>query len=608
MHKFLSFLKEFYIPKKDELLNAFASFSRKELFIFISSIIVAIVSVVIILENINTYFMVEVPTSGGTITEGIIGIPTLINPVLALSDADKDLTSLVYSGLMRKTTEGIFIPDLAESYTVTPDGMTYTFIIKKNATFHDGTKVTADDVVFTVNKIKDPLIKSPRKLGWDGVTVSKKDDRTVVFSLTKPYISFMDSTTTGILPFHIWKNVTNTEFSLSPLNIKAIGSGPYFISSLSKNKDGIPEKYTLKYFKNFTLGSPHIKYLNIVSYSNEKDLIKALTSHSIDQAGGISSINAKVVLDAGYKIHTATLPRIFGIFFNSNKNNIASDKSVIKSFNYAIDKQEIVDKVLNGYGSVINSPIPETILPDQDISSTVKTSIDDANDLLDKNGWILGADGIRVHGGTKTVTQTKKVGKKTITKTVQVSLGPITKLAFSLTTGDTPELKYAATLIKDQLTKIGAQVEIKIFEPGQLNQIIRTRDYEMLLFGQDIKHESDLYSFWHSSQKNDPGLNIALYSNAKVDSILEATQKMSSYEDRAVKYEEFINEFNNDIPAILIYSPKYLYATSSELNHISLNTLTIPSDRFVPIYKWYANIDHVWKIFTNTPTNTGTDK
>jgi len=606
MHKFLLFIKEFYIPKKKELLDAYASFSKKELFVFISSLIVAIIAIFLILGKINDSFMVEVPTNGGTVTEGIIGTPTLINPVLALSDADKDLTAIVYSGLMRKDTNGNFIPDLAESYTVSPDGINYTFVIRKNAKFHDGVKVTADDVIFTINKIKDPLIKSPR-VGWDVVTVSKKDDSTVVFTLNKPYISFMDNTTIGILPLHIWKNVTTTEFGLSPLNIKSIGSGPYKIDSVSKNTNGIPEKYFLKYFKDFTLETPHIKYLNIISYANEKDLIKAMLSHSIDQAGGISPEKASSLEEAGYAIHTATLPRIFGIFFNSNKNKIFANKTVIQALNKAIDKQDIVNKVLSGYGVVVNSPIPETILSDKSNTNTVNTSIDEANELLDKNGWVKGEDGIRSQGGTKTVTQTKKVGKKTVTTKTQVSTGTATKLTFSLTTGDTPEFKYAATLIKEQLEKIGAQVDIKIYETGQLNQIIRARDYEFLLFGQDIKHESDLFSFWHSSQKNDPGYNIALYSNAKVDNILESIQKTTEYEQRIAKYKDFVSEFNKDLPAILIYSPKYIYATSKELSNVSLNTITIPSDRFAPLYKWYANKDHVWKIFTNTPANTGTD-
>jgi len=217
MHKFILFIKELHIYKKEELLGAAASFSRKQFLIFITIFVIAFVSMVMLISRVNSIFLVEVPEKGGEVTEGIVGVPTLVNPVIAISDADKDLSMLVYSGLMRKTPEGEFITDLAESYEISPDGTSYTFIIKKDAKFHDGKHVTSDDVIFTIEKIKDPIIKSPRKLGWDGVSVSKKDDYTVVFTLAKSYISFMDNMTIGILPSHLWKNVNVNEFNLSTL-------------------------------------------------------------------------------------------------------------------------------------------------------------------------------------------------------------------------------------------------------------------------------------------------------------------------------------------------------------------------------------------------------
>lgn len=599
MHKFLSFIKQFSIPKKKELRGALASFSKNEFRIFIGLLVVALAAVIFMLQKINTSFMVSIPAPGGSIKEGIVGMPTLVNPVLALSDADKDLTSIIYSGLMRRMPDGNFAPDLAQSYSMSPDGMTYTFIIKSSAKFHDGKKVTADDVIFTINKIKDPLIKSPRKTGWDGVSADKKDINTVVFTLKQPYISFIDNTTIGILPEHIWKNVTPAEFSLSNLNINAIGSGPYQISSISKSKEGIPEQYNLKRFNGFALGAPNIKYLSIISFANERDLIKALENNSIDQAGGISPENIKTLKDAGLAIHTATLPRIFGIFFNNANNKILADKNVLLALDKALGRQEIVDQVLNGYGTVIHSPVAETIIHDEKIDDYKNPSLEEARAILEKGGWIMGADGVRVRGGVSTITRTKKVGKKTVTEKVKVDNGPITRLSFSITTGDTPELKQTVKLIKEQLEKIGVEVDTqKIYETGKLNQLIRTRQYEALFFGQIVTHESDLFSFWHSSQKNDPGLNISMYTNTTADKILETIQKTLEKESRISKYTEFINEFNKDTPALLIYSPKYLYVTLEGLNNISLDTVSTPSDRFASLYAWYAREDKVWKVFT----------
>lgn len=598
MHKFINFIKEFRIPSKRETAFAVKTFSKKELITFVILLLISLSVVIAILLRINNYFMVQVPASGGTINEGIIGMPVLVNPVLATSDADRDLTSIVYSGLMRKNSNGEFIKDMAESYEISKDGTMYTFILKDNLEFHDGTNISADDVIFTIEKIKDPLIKSPKKASWDGVEVIKKDDLTVVFKLKEPYISFMDNTTVGIIPKALWKNVNTQEFSLSKFNIKAIGSGPYKITSVSKNKDGVPEKYELKYFKNFALGIPHIKRINFFSFSNEKDLIKALENGSIDQAGGISPENVLKIKTSNYKIHTATLSRSFSLFLNSNKNKIFEDQSVIKAFDIALNRKFIVDEVLKGYGSTIHNPVPKYITEEVNNQDFTDSQTEEAIQILEKAGWHKGEDGVMVKGGTTTKTITKKVGKKTVTQKVSVNNGAVTKLSFSIITGNTPELKKTVEIIKSELEKIGAVVNTdKVYETGQLSQTIRNRDYESLFFGQIINHESDLYSFWHSSQRTDPGLNIAMYNNKSIDTLLESIQKTLTLEDRLPKYKNLINEFDKNPQALMIYSPQYIYITSKTVNNIQINTLSVSSDRFASIYDWYAKEDLVWKIF-----------
>ncbi len=597
MRTFISFLKEFRLPKKAELAYAIQALSKKQFWIFIGIIIIALFSVLVLLQKINNHFLVEIPADGGSIVEGIVGIPSLVNPVLALSDADKDLTAIVYSGLMRKMPDGRFIPDLAESYTISPDGTVYTFVLKKKIFFHNGDPITTQDIAFTIQKIQDPLIKSPRRSSWDGVSVSTPDDETITFTLKKPYISFMDNMTLGILPSRLWKNITPAEFGVSTLNVKAIGSGPFMIDSISRTNDGIPETYTLKRFRNFTLGTPHITSMTFISYANEAALLKALLNHSVDQAGGISPENAQEVFKESYMLNTTTLPRMFGIFFNTTQNKIFADKSVMSAFNTALDRKDIIDSVLSGYGTPISSPLPSLLLQKERV--VPNASLDEANTILDKGGWTKGTDGIRTKGGTRVVSKTKKVNGKTITqKVIEKTNDPITRLAFSLTTGDTPELKDTAFRIKSQLEQLGVLVDVKVYETGQLNQLIRARDYESLFFGQVINHESDLFSFWHSSQRTDPGLNIALYSNPSLDSLLEKILATRDAKKRTELYQTMNEEFTKNIPALFVYSPTYIYATNKHLGNISFETLTNPSDRFSSIYMWYATTDKVWKIFT----------
>src|SRR3990167_7464173 len=140
------------------------SFSKKEWIVFVGFVVVLLLSTLSILESINKHFMVNVPMPGGSISEGIIGTPRFINPVLANSPADQDLVSLIYSGLYRKSADGSLVPDLAAKYDMSKNGLIYTFTLKDKIYFHNGKPVTADDVLFTINKVKDSIIKSPSKV------------------------------------------------------------------------------------------------------------------------------------------------------------------------------------------------------------------------------------------------------------------------------------------------------------------------------------------------------------------------------------------------------------------------------------------------------------
>lgn len=597
MKKFITFLKETRFPNKRKLKTGYEALSFKETLFVVFFTLVALVSVVIILGKVNNNFITEVPVAGGSITEGIVGMPTQVNPVLAVSDADKDLTTLVYSGLLRQAPDGSYVPDLAESYEISPDGTRYTFTLKKGLTFHDKNDLTIEDVSFTINKIKDPSIKSPRRVQWEGVSVEPgANENQIVFVLKKPYASFIDNLTVGILPSHLWKGVNPSDFSVSPLNVKAVGSGPYMIDAVERDSEGVPQKYTLKRNKYFSLGKPYVKEIIIKSYSNEKDLVSALRSGSVDQAGGISPENAKSFESKNKDIQTMVLPRMFGLFFNSNKNKALGDIAIKKAIDQAIDRQKLIDEVLLGYGIPIDSPIPQGILSHTSVSATEKDWIPDFESIyksLKSAGWEKDESGILGKSTSKTTISTVK-GKK-VTKTVKSDPEP---LVFSITTGDAPELVASATEIKRQLEDLGMTIELRVYETGQLNQVIRDRDYEILFFGQVVNHGSDLFAFWHSSQKTDPGLNIALFGNEKADLALNIAETILSREERSQKYVQFENIWRENMGSVFIYSPEYIYVTSKK-THIPKNYhFTNSQSRLENVYSWYTNTDKVWKIFS----------
>ncbi len=588
MQKFLQFIKQAKFPKKKNFILGFQSLSKKQFWLSAFFTLVAFISVLVMLDKINDKFLVSVPADGGSFSEGILGTPTFVNPVLAISDADEDLTSLVYSGLMRKMPDGTLATDLAETYEISNLDTKYTFTLKKDLKFHNGDPITTDDIIFTINAIKDPIIKSPRRVQWDGIDVVKKDDYTIEFNLNQASASFLENTTVGILPMSLWKNVGPSEFNSQLLNTKAIGSGPYMVKKVTRDAEGIPKIYTLKRFKHFSLGTPKIKEVKIISYANEKDIISALRNGSIDQAGGLSPMYT-----SDLNLHTSVLPRVFGLFFNTNEASVLGDPSVRKAIDLALDRNVIIEKALDGYGSPINHPIPSSVLKESS-ENKINANIDEANTLLAKAGWTRNQDGYLQKGGT--IKRTVVKNKKKVTETVST---PTQGLYFSITTGDAEELKISAEEIKNQLEALGMRIEIKVYETGQLNQLIRSRKYEALLFGQVVNHESDLFAFWHSSQRAEPGLNIALYGNKTTDTLLENIQKIKSPDERKSRYEQFISLFRNDIPAVFIYSPKYIYAIKKNMHMPDNLEITLASNRFSSIYSWYLDTDQVWKIFTN---------
>ncbi len=590
-------MRKFKLPLRSQINSAFYSFSKKERAIFLGLVVVLIISTLGILESINKHFMVSVPAYGGTISEGIIGTPRFVNPVLAFSDADQDLVSLVYSGLMRKTADGSLILDLAEKYEMSSDGLNYTFTLKNNIYFHDGKPVTADDIIFTVNKVKDAVIKSPRKGNWEGVSVVKIDERTVKFILKQPYASFLESTTLGVMPAYLWNN---SPIELNANNTNPVGSGPYMIYSVNKQTSGVIDSYELTAFNKFALGRPYIQNLNLSFYSNEDDLVKALQNKEVDQISSITPINADILKEQGFRVESTALPRVFGLFFNQNVNQLFVDKTVINAIDQAIDKDKIVREVLVGYGVAIDDPIPPSIIEYQKINEKNTLSrekiVQNVKDSLAKAGWQKNADGIL----EKTTTASSKSSKKSTKSKVVTPKGKTTTttLEFSISTSNAPELSKAAGLIKQDLEAVGMKVNIKTFEVGNLNQdVIRPRKYDALLFGEIINNESDLFAFWHSSQRKDPGLNVSMYTNANVDKILESAFVTIDKEARIKKYAQFEDEIKKDMPAVFLYTPQFIYVVSNDLNGTLMNHITSPSNRFLDVYSWYTEKDDVWKIF-----------
>jgi len=556
-----------------EVGAAIDSFSIQQQFILGLLALLFAGSLVGLLVYYNEQLLTATPARGGELTEGIIGTPRFVNPLLAVSDADRDLTALVYSGLVRVTPAGDFIPDLAERFTVSDDARTYTFTLRPELTFHDGEPLTTADIAFTINQAQDPQVKSVRRAAWEGVTVEVINNREIAFHLQQPYAAFLENLTLGILPKHIWQGLSSDSLSLARENIEPIGSGPFKINSTKLNRDGLPLYYELGAFRHFALGQPRLKQVRLNFYPNEAELVAAYNHGQIDSLAAVNpEILAKLEAESE-DIMISPLPRVFAVFLNPNESELFTLPEVRRALDEALDKQAIIDEVLTGFGYVLDGPLPPGALGYQDNPASAFDP-EVAADTLNRNGWERGTDGVWGKGSRR--------------------------LSFTLSAPDTPELKAAAESIAKRWQEFGVAVKLKVFELGDLNQnVIRPRKYQALFFGEVIGRDPDPFAFWHSSQRLDPGLNVALYTSITVDKLLTDARGLSNRAERESKLVAFEAEVKADRPAIFVYSPQFIYLIPNRVKGVALPPVVTPADRFTTAGEWYLVTDRVWPWFTN---------
>ena len=593
------FEKHFFIPGHAHVESSLKSFSLTERIFFFVFAGILTISALGLVWKLNNQFLVAVPSHDGSLIEGVLGSAYFINPLFATSDVEKDLTTLIYSGLLKTSPDGSLQNDLADHVTVSEDGRIYTVTLKPNTFFHDGAPLTTDDIEFTIKKAIDPGLKSPRRANWEGVFVEKIDAKTIRFTLHDPYAAFLENLTLGILPKHVWNTIVEPEqFKLSKYNTQPIGSGPYAIKKVLRNKDNSLIGYELESSSNYSAGEAYLQTLTIMFYQSEEEMLAAFAAGDIESIHSVSAEElSRIKRDGTQTIHTP-LPRIFGVFFNQTNAPVFANTEVKTALAMVTDREEIVQGVFSGYAQPIYEPLPLSIVglgkesprypattsittaknlaaTTATASSTREQAIFQARELLRKNGWKPNSQGI----------MEKTIKKETYT------------LQFTISTSNAPDLVKTAELVKKQWESIGAKVETKYYELADLNQlVIKPRKYDALLFGEIIGRDLDLFAFWHSSQRNDPGLNIALYTSSKADKMLEAARTATNQEERLKQFKLFNEEVTKDVPAIFLYAPEFIYILPDTIQNFHLNAMSSPSDRFSNVSKWYTTTENVWNI------------
>ncbi|MFA4942027.1 MAG: peptide ABC transporter substrate-binding protein [Patescibacteria group bacterium] len=552
------------------------------------------------------------PVQGGTYSEGLVGYPKHINPLYNFNnDVDSDLSALIFSGLFKHDDAGKLAPDLAEKWEVGEDAKTYTITLRDNVRFHNDDKLMADDVVFTFEAIKNIEYNSPWRQMFLGAEIEKIDDRTIKFSLGESYAPFLDLLTFGILPQNLWTVINPETANLADLNLKPIGSGPYKFKSLVKNKSGEIKEYDLESNDDYFQREPYISKLVFKFYPNIQEAISALNNNAIDGLSYLAHENQSDVLAKNsMNFYKLKMPRLTALFFNKKANLYLSDKTIKTALALALDKSRIVNEALSGDAQVIDGPIlPDSFAYNPNLKK-YDYNLSAAEKLLDDSGWQKVT--MNSEEATRAMTITAEEAEKDSNLSLQRDIAayasssgldisgnwrvktPKTKgttrqfLSFSLTVVDSVDNLKVADEIKKLWSELGVKVDIKSVEPNMTeSDIIKPRNFEILLFSQILGSDPDAYPFWHSSQAGEGGPNLADYRNKDVDALLESARLTIDSNQRVEKYKKFQEIITDELPAIFLYSAYYNYPQNKQIKGFSKQVITTPSDRFSNVSDWY---------------------
>ena len=529
--------------------------------LFLASLLV-IVSGAGILSIVAAETTQSVPQAGGSFSEGIVGQPSNINPVIASGAADEALVRLLFSNLIILTDK------------IDPDksGKIWKVRLKENLRWSDGERLTADDVVFTIKKIQDPNTNSPLAGSWQGVSVERVSQIEATFTLANSYAFFSDNLQNlYIMPKHLFADVPVVNWHLSEYNLKPVGSGPYVFSSYDKRPDGFITDYHLKPNPNYFKDKPLISEFELKFFANNSDALKNFNSGQIDGLGNPDPKTLESVRRS-YNKTLLGLPTYYAVFWNQSENPALTDPQVRAALSLAVDRNELTSNVWGDNATPVLGPIPPSFENYSQISPT-STSLDDINQSLDKAGWVMNGD-----------RREKLVNKAVI------------PLVIKITVPNLPFLMDTADILKNDWAKIGAKIEIVAIDPtSELDQTVKNRDYQGILLGNALNSGADLFSFWHSTQRFSPGLNLSLYQNHTTDSLIESIRQNFDPQGRVSQFQKLETIISNDNPAVFLYSPKYIYLTTRSLQGLVPQTIYDPADHFLGVENWYVKTARVLK-------------
>lgn len=510
--------------------------------------------------------------SGGVYVEGVIGNISTLNPLLAASEPEQAVSRLLFSSLYNYDVTGALHTDLAESMTVKDDKV-YTIKLR-NAVWHDGKKLTAEDVVYTINLIKNPQVRSPLRVNWLDISARAIDDSTVEFMLPAVYAGFSHALTFPVIPKHILQSVSPSSMREADFSSNPVGSGPFAVkrvqtSESTSSTDVVRMEPNTKYYGAVST----LSRLELRAYGNESLLVKAVNSGEVSAASGLSLSAADNIKSKQYSTKHWLLNKGVYLLMN-NRSQTLQDARVRQALRYATDTSSIRATVGDNVAR-LDTPILQSQIA-QKLPAAPDYNLDKAKALLKEAGW--------------TYNQGQWKGKDGRPLAVAVT-----------TSSGRDEYKKIVDALKQQWSKLGVDVQLREIDTSStttsfVQSVLQPRDYDALLYELELGADPDVFAYWHSSQASASGYNFANYSNRTVDNDLVGGRSRTNSALRAAKYIQFVNQWLNDAPAIGLYQSVGSYVLNNGASIVeprgSLNTM---NDRYADVTTWSTGRASVYK-------------
>jgi peptide/nickel transport system substrate-binding protein len=504
---------------------------------------------------------VTVPDRGGTLVEGVAGSPQFLNPLLSqYNQVDAVLSSLLFNGLTALDERGNVVPDLAETMTISPDGLVYDFRLRSGLYWHDGMPVTAADALYTVQAMQSKEFPGMAWLSafWREVEVSAPEGPeglAVRFTLKQPFAPFADYTTIGLLPAHLWEQVPVADMMSSQYNTRPIGTGPLQLADVSATQ------VSLKVNPAYHGTSPFLEGLTLRFYPDHQSLMPAYERGEIDAISWVWPDDMpEATAHEDLALFSAPVSGYTLIYFNEANPNVPffKETAVRQALMYGLDRQKLIDSIMHGQGLIAHSPImPHSWAYDPDVKQYVYDPAL-AKQILEQAGWMdSDGDGVRDREGVK--------------------------LAFVLLGKDKAKLDAISAM----WAEIGVQAEVQAVSlPGLTADFLVPRTYDAALVDWELSGDPDPYPLWHSTQAK-TGQNYAGWESRAADEAIEQARSLPDREARVAHYVDFQRIFAEELPALLLYYPVYTYGVREKIHDVQVGPLNTPGDRYRSLADWY---------------------